>query len=154
MFTIEKGQNDITKTIQEIAASVTELLKEHCARKETTTVDYDKKIQNLRREFNSAMEKNAADIQAGAMEMLRNRCDYQDEDDVMSEVSRICSHDSNGNDSDASGSSQSRVSVTNIPYANMAQFGATPADESTLSTTDGHQRQKRPITDVTISGSG
>ena len=152
--TIEKGQNDLTKTVQEMAALVKALLKSNREQKEAEEADYNTKIQELRIEFNAGMEKNVADIHAGAVEMLQNRCDYHKEDASMSEVSRLRSHDSHDQNSDATDSYASPISVTHIPYSNMAQFGVTHAEESTQLSADGHHRQKRPIDDVVISGSG
>ena len=151
--TIEQGQNVITKSVQEMAESINQLLK---AQKERDQRDnaYDNKIENLRREFNSAMEKNVADIHAGAIEMLKNRCDYQDSDEDMSEPSTSSRNDSEGTDSDSNDTYHSHVSITNIPYPTMTQFGDAPAEESTSVTADGHLRQTRPNEDVAISGSG
>ena len=149
---IKKGQNDITKSVQEMSASINKLLQSQQAQREESKADYDAKIKDLRAEFNNAMEKNVSDIHKGAMEMIKNRCDYHD-DKSMTGISQIQSQASPDQDSEAGGFFQSHVSVTHVPYSNMAQFGATPAIER-LQPADGHHSHKRQIDDVTISGSG
>ena len=151
---IQKGQNDITKSVQEMTASINNLLQAQRDKREDSKADYDSKIQDLCADFNHAMEKNVAAIQKGAMTMIKNRCDYHNEDESMSELSPTQGQSTPDHDSKAESSLNTHVSVTDFPYSNMAQFGATPANESLQLTVDGHHRQKRPIDDVTISGSG
>ena len=158
----EKSQNTLTDTVESIAESVKDILSNQ--RKQASL---DKKfmadeVNKLRKEVEQhleTIEKSSWEWQQKIEES--NRAARGSDSEAMS----IQSSDEGHSDAETShdhsislGSTNTitnSISIEDIPYkSSMAQFRVTPATELTTATAGGHPGQKRPIKDVTTSGTG